>query len=272
MSEIATTNNEVILDCEDAIAMYEEDIVKLALSEFVNKTYKVLKENIPIYYVNKNYKDMRTLVHNLKTNSCYMGADKFSELCAEMQHDCEKQNGPGIDKNYVIFMDKLDKLYKEAIGVYKEKFGDDLEVLKENDEKDKDKNDEEFNGLIENDNERSVKDNDIKEENIAKDISKIGLLIPEVDNQKGEISPISPQNLSGEITQGQIYQDKITISEATEYKEKEEQKSIFKNSARKRHEKSKDDSPKEKTQEKVFPKEKITFDLHFSPLSLIQRS
>ena len=44
------------INFEDAIDNFDEDIVNLSLSMFIELTYNELKTKIPIFYKEKNYK------------------------------------------------------------------------------------------------------------------------------------------------------------------------------------------------------------------------
>lgn len=105
------------LDYEKAVEDYEEEMVNLSISIFLEETYEELKQNIPEAYANKDYKEIKAIVHKFKTTAKYMGAFDFAELCDQMQKCVDELNENLIELNalYPIFMSNLEGLYAACL-------------------------------------------------------------------------------------------------------------------------------------------------------------
>lgn len=122
------------LDIDEVIAQYDEDIVDMAIEEFVTETYQKLKTQVPEAYNKGDYNQLRDLTHKFKTGSGYIGAIAFSKLCHTIQIACKEEviNKEKIAEYYKIFMENLDVIYKQCKEIYekkeqKEEEGEDLE-------------------------------------------------------------------------------------------------------------------------------------------------
>ena len=122
------------LDIDEVIAQYDEDIVDMAIEEFVTETYQKLKTQVPEAYNKGDYNQLRDLAHKFKTGSGYIGAIAFSKLCHTIQIACKEEviNKEKITEYYKIFMENLDVIYKQCKEIYekkeqKEEEGEDLE-------------------------------------------------------------------------------------------------------------------------------------------------
>ena len=195
-----SSNDLIQINFDDAIDDFDEDIVNLALTMFIELTYTELKTKMPIFYQEKNYKEIFAHVHKFKSSSRYFGATNFSNLCNDMQHCCleGKINAEKLDELYPIFINNLDNLYNECKKIYYAKIeknnnnnnNDSKKLLMQN-KKDDDNNDNNNNNFVKKKSAEISNEinNDEKIEKIEKSESS-----DKVENKKNNIKIIDNDN------------------------------------------------------------------------------
>ena len=165
-----TSNEYVEIDYEEAVDNYEEEIVLYALTLFIEETYNDLKKKIPIFYKEKNYKEIFAYVHKFKTTTRYIGAMNFSNVCNDIQNCCGEKNLniEKLDKLYSIFINNLDPLYVECKKIYDEKIKKNNDNNDDNNEKKVDDNNNENNKETNNENNKEKNEENNKEKNDEK--------------------------------------------------------------------------------------------------------
>jgi chemotaxis protein histidine kinase CheA len=100
-------------------------ISNMAVNLFIEKEYEVTKKRLNDAFDIMDCKDIKNVVHSLKTNARYMCAEDFAIECQAIEN-CVKENHENIEKLKEIFpsfMQDFDCLYEEVLKYYNEKQG-----------------------------------------------------------------------------------------------------------------------------------------------------
>ena len=158
-----------ILDFDEAIENFGEEIGIMAMDKFVDETYPSIKKDFPKFYKSQQYEEIKKVVHKLKTSTSYFGAYNFAELCNKMQvcYSPDTLNEEEIDLYYPKFMTSASKLKSEILKLKATRYGN--KEKKEEEKKEEKKEEEKKEEKKEEEKKEEEKKNEVKKEEEKKD-------------------------------------------------------------------------------------------------------
>lgn len=117
-------------------------ISRMAIQLFVEKDYETTKKKLNESFEILDLKEIKSLVHTLKTNARYMCSEEFATECIEIENAVKEgqQDIPKLKELFPIFMKDFDLLYEEALKVYPDLTDADDEEDEESDERNENDN------------------------------------------------------------------------------------------------------------------------------------
>ena len=113
----------LLLEYDDAVELYDEQIVTMCLKEFICNGFKELKSEMVKSFETQNWKKIDSVTHRYKTTFMYFGATNFAEMTIEFRNFIKKDERDKMDEYYKKFMANIDGLYEVSKKLFIEKGG-----------------------------------------------------------------------------------------------------------------------------------------------------
>ena len=120
---MADDNELLLLEYDDAVESYDEQIVLMCLKEFVCNGFKELKSEMINGYETQNWKKIDSITHRYKTTFTYFGATNFADMTIEFRAYIKKDQRDKMNEYYKKFMANIDGLYEVSKKLFIEKGG-----------------------------------------------------------------------------------------------------------------------------------------------------
>lgn len=120
---MADDNELFLLEYDDAVESYGDQIVSMCLKEFACNGFKELKCEMVNGYETQNWKKIDSITHRYKTTFMYFGATNFAEMTMKFRDHIKKDERDKMNEYYKKFMANIDGLYEVSKKLFIEKGG-----------------------------------------------------------------------------------------------------------------------------------------------------